>query len=160
MAYPFAFGTEADEPYQLTRIRRLSSSTQTQLPVIAQLCSAVSEELLIRLSEYPLDRFKLNSRLFEETVAELLFRMGYEVKLTPKSGDKGRDIIANIATPTAPLLMLVECKRYASHRLVGPEPITRLWFQMFNENANLAMLVTTSSFQPVAKKTAALSTAE
>ena len=119
-----------------------------------RLYNEVSEELLARLTAQPQDRFNMDPRLFEETVAELLFRMGYEVQLTPRSGDKGRDIIANIATPAAPILMLVECKRYAPHRLIGPEPITRLWFQMFDDNANLAMLVTTSGFQPVAKKTA------
>jgi hypothetical protein len=35
MAYPFAFGTEAGEPYQLTRIRRLSLSAHTPLSGIA-----------------------------------------------------------------------------------------------------------------------------
>jgi len=119
-----------------------------------RLVSAVSEELLARLAERPDDRFSLSARLFEETVAELLSRMGYDVSLTPRSGDKGRDVIANLATPVAPVLMLVECKRYAPHRLVGPEPITRVWFRMFDDHANLAMVVTTSGFQPVTRETA------
>jgi len=118
------------------------------------LFSSVSEELLARLAEAPEERFRLQPRLFEETVAELLSRMGYDVSLTPQSGDKGRDVIANLATPVAPVLMLVECKRYAPHRLVGAEPITRLWFRMFDDKANLSMVVTTSGFQPIARETA------
>src|SRR6266516_2952333 len=126
---------------------------RANLPRI-ELYSAVSSELLDRLARFPEDRFRLHPRLFEETVAELLDKMGYEVRLTPRSGDKGRDIIAHIKTPVTPILMLVECKRYAEKRLVGPEPITRFCFRLFDDSANLAMVVTTSSFQPVAKETA------
>jgi HJR/Mrr/RecB family endonuclease len=114
--------------------------------------SNVSDELLRRLAEYPEDRFSINPRIFEETVAELLSRMGYDVVLTPRSGDKGRDVIAALATPTAPVLMLVECKRYARDRKVGPEPISRVWSRLFDDKANMAMVVTTSSFTPVAKE--------
>lgn len=120
-------------------------------------CQAVSEELLMRLAEYPDQRFLLRPRLFEQTVAELLRRMGHEVTLTPYSGDQGRDVIALIKIPAvAPLLLLVECKRYAPHRLVGPEPIARLWCRLFEDKANLGMIVTTSSFQPVARHEASL----
>lgn len=114
--------------------------------------SNVSDELLRRLAEYPDDRFSIDPRIFEETVAELLSRMGYDVVLTPRSGDKGRDVIAALATPTAPVLMLVECKRYARDRKVGPEPISRVWSRIFDDKANMAMVVTTSSFTPVAKE--------
>lgn len=115
----------------------------------------VSDELLARLSKFPEDRFKLDPRKFEEVVAELLSRMSYDVRLTPRSGDKGRDVIACLNTPTdTPVLMLVECKRYATNRLVGPEPITRVWFRMFDDHANTAMVVTTSGFQPIARETA------
>lgn len=123
------------------------------LPSI-EFIKSVSDELLSRLAYFPEERFKLNPRLFEETVAELLSKMGYEIQLTPHSGDKGRDIIAYYNTPIASMLMLVECKRYAAHRLVGPEPITRLWSRMFDDHANMAMVITTSGFQSVAQKTA------
>jgi hypothetical protein len=119
-----------------------------------ELVRGVSDRLLAHLSRFPNDRFQIKPRLFEETVAELLERMGYRVHLTPWSGDKGRDIIAAIDTPTAPVLMLVQCKRYAANRRVGPEPITRLWTRLFDDKANLAMVVTTSSFEPVAYETA------
>lgn len=114
--------------------------------------SAVSDELFARIAERPQDRFLVSPRLFEETVAEVLVRMGYRVEITPYSGDKGRDIIANIATPAAPLLMLVECKRYGPNRPVGVEPITRLWTRLFDDKANLALAVTTSTFAPVAQE--------
>lgn len=126
---------------------------KASLPKI-ELFKAISEEFLARLAEFPEERFRINPRLFEEAVAELLNRLGYQVRLTPRSGDKGRDVIAYLETPTAPMLMLVECKRYAANRLVGPDPITRLWYRLFDDHANMAMVVTTSAFQPIAKETA------
>jgi restriction endonuclease Mrr len=120
-----------------------------------EICRAVSEELLARLAEHPNERFRMHHRLFEETVAELLSRMGYSVRLTPSTRDNGRDILASISTPAATLLMLVECKRYAMNRPVGIEPITRLWYRLFDDHANIGMVVTTSVFQPVAQSAAA-----
>lgn len=58
---------------------------KANLPKI-ELVKKVSDELLARLTKFPEERFRLNPRLFEETVAELLNRMGYEAKLTPRSG--------------------------------------------------------------------------
>lgn len=119
-----------------------------------EVVSAASAELLARLSEFPAERFAIDPRVFEETVAELLLRMGYEVQLTPRSGDKGRDVIAAFRAPAAPVLMLVECKRYAAHRPVGPEPVARVWSRLFDDHANLGMVVTTSSFTPSAHELA------
>jgi len=116
---------------------------------------AVSEELFSRLDEYPEDRFRLHPRLFEEVVAELLSRMGYSVRLTPYVADHGCDILASIGTPAAPILMLVECKRYAAHRPVGVEAVTRVWFRLYDDLANVGMLITTGIFQPVARRAAA-----
>ena len=117
-----------------------------------EIFSGVSDELLARLAEQPQERFLVSPRLFEEAVAEILSRMGYDVQLTPASRDQGRDIIANLATPTSPLLMLVECKRYAPNRPVGVEPIARLWSRLFDDKANLALAITTSTFAPVAQR--------
>ena len=113
-----------------------------------------SEEMLKHLAKFPQERFRLKPRLFEETIAELLRKMGYETFLTPRSGDQGRDVIASIKIPAASMLMLVECKRYAANRLVGPEPIARIWTRLFEDKANMAMVITTSDFQPVAKREA------
>jgi restriction system protein len=127
----------------------------TQVPLSAVLhCSTVSEELLRRLATYPEDRFRIKPRVFEETVAEILSRMGYQVTLTPASGDSGRDVIAAIQTPLGTVLTLVECKRYGPKRFVGPEPVARLWSRLFDEKANLGVVVTTSSFQPVTRREA------
>ena len=115
--------------------------------------SAVSEELLNRLAKYPEERFLLDARLFEETIAEILSRMGYDVRLTPRRGDIGHTSSRCYAPPWLQL-MLVECKRYGKKRLVGPEPVARLWYRLFDDHANMAMVVTTSGFQPVARKMA------
>jgi hypothetical protein len=121
-----------------------------------QVCSAISDEFLKKLAKFPEQRFQIDPRMFEETVAELLNRMGYQVILTPRSGDHGRDVIASIGTNVAPLLILVECKRYSPALFVGPEPIARLWLRMSVDNANLGVVITTSGFKPVARKVALL----
>ena len=107
-----------------------------------------------QLLRQPNDRFLIHPREFEAVVSDIFQRMGHKTYLTPRSGDKGRDIIAHIETKIAPYLMLVECKRYARHRLVGPDPIARIWARLFEDKANLAMVITTSGFQPVAKREA------
>lgn len=123
-------------------------------PLDAGTVAGISAELLSRLAKYPEERFRLDPWVFEETVAELLGKMGYEVRLTPRSGDKGRDVLAVYKTATTPILMLVECKRYAAHRLVGPEPVTRVWSRLFDDHANLGMVITTSGFAPIAHEIA------
>ena len=45
-------------------------------------------------------------------------------------------------------------KRYSESRLVGPEPITRLWYRLNVDRANVGMVVTTSNFAPVARRIA------
>jgi HJR/Mrr/RecB family endonuclease len=147
---PGEFMDSVAEALSKGSLRIIYEATQQRIEIY----SAVTDELLARLAKFPQDRFRLNPRVFEETVAELLDKMGYQVCLTPRSRDKGRDVIASIDTPAAPVLMLVECKRYSETRLVGPEPITRLWFRLFDDTANMAMVITTSSFQPVAKEIA------
>ena len=119
-----------------------------------EVCSAVSEELLAHLAEFPEERFRLAPHLFEETVAEMLARDGWEPRLTPRTGDQGRDIIATRRVEPVPFLLLVECKRYSKHRPVTPEPVTRILYRLNVDRANMGMVVTTSRFWPSAQKVA------
>jgi restriction system protein len=91
--------------------------------------------------------YELDPIKFEFLVALLLEDAGYSVKVTPASRDGGRDILAVLKIPFGEVLTIVDCKRFAAHRKIGPELVQRLlWVSDNHDRASNAMLVTTSSF--------------
>jgi len=83
----------------------------------------VSGRLLQYFSDRPDEMYRLASRAFEELVAELLNREGFDVELTPNSGDGGVDIYATTTVGLGPALegyrFLVQCKRNRPANTVG-----------------------------------------
>lgn len=110
---------------------------------------------LAALSANPDELFRLAPRAFEELVAELLNRDGFETTLTPCSRDGGRDVLAARLLPTGPMLCLVECKRYAKERPVSIQYVRGLFGTVVSERASNGLLVTTSSFTGPARAFAA-----
>jgi restriction system protein len=111
-----------------------------------------TDALVERLQKQPDDVYKLPPRQFEELIASLLDDMGWEVHLTQQTRDGGRDILAYLNTDVARLLFLVEAKRYNPKRPVGVELVRNLYGTLCHEQANSAMLVTSSYFSPDAKE--------
>ena len=111
-----------------------------------------TDALIERLQRQPFDIYGLPPRQFEELIAALLDDMGWEVHLTQQSRDGGRDILAYLNTDLARLLFLVEAKRYNPKRPVGVELVRTLYGTLCHEQANSAMLVTSSYFSPDAKE--------
>src|SRR5204862_4797648 len=91
--------------------RPLSSTSPQYRKIIAD-ASGVSSEFLKYLAQDPSRFHALTPRQFEEVVAELLDRQGYEVTLTPASKDGGKDIYAAKNDMLGSFLYLVECKKY------------------------------------------------
>lgn len=89
----------------------------------------------------------IDAYTFEEIIAELLMDNGFDVMLTPKSNDSGRDIIAAYTLNGESTLMMVECKKWRISKTLGPIPVRALLGQYYYEknkaNFNCAMLVTT-----------------
>ncbi|MGH1396347.1 MAG: restriction endonuclease, partial [Trichormus sp.] len=86
---------------------------------------------------------------FEEMIAELLRSQGFDIFLTSKSGDKGRDIIAAFYENSQQYLMMVECKRRKGNSVLGPVEARALLGQFYFEKIqgtgfNCAMLVTSA----------------
>ncbi len=107
----------------------------------------VNAELIYRISREPTLLHELSGRRFEELIAHLLEKAGYEVQLTPPTRDGGRDILAVLKLAGGNILTVVECKRFARHRRIGPDIVHRLlWVADRHDNASHAMLTTTSSF--------------
>jgi HJR/Mrr/RecB family endonuclease len=85
---------------------------------------------------------------FEELVAELLRDLGYDVCLTPKTRDRGRDVLA-YAKLAGQLncLVLVECKKWRRDRTIEPAIVKQLLFTVRDQDrATHGMIVTTAQF--------------
>lgn len=95
---------------------------------------------------------ELTPRQFEELIAEIFDRTGYEVQLTKRTRDGGYDIVAVGRTLDIPVRYIVECKRNAPKRKVSLDIVQRLLGVKTATEANKAILVTTSSFTPDARR--------
>jgi restriction system protein len=106
----------------------------------------ISDELLAQLSENPDLMHRLPPRKFEELVAEIFLRRGYDVKLTKATRDGGKDLYVARKDEIGTTLCLVECKRYRPDRPVGVGVVRNLYGVVNQENASTGMVVTTSTF--------------
>jgi hypothetical protein len=112
----------------------------------------ISAELIAYLAKHPERMYELNPYKFEDLVAAIMRDRGYEVIQTPKTRDGGRDLLAVQKGPFGTLLTLVECKRYARHQRVGPEPVRALMGVVGMEHASHGVLATTTTFTPEARR--------
>ncbi len=106
----------------------------------------VDTELIEYLGKHPEFLRHLNPRKFEELIAEIFRNKGYEVQLTPKTRDGGKDIIAAYKSPFGHQLFIIECKRYQEKTKIGIEMVRGLYGVKMAEQYNQAILVTTSTF--------------
>lgn len=109
--------------------------------------------VLAQMMARPEQMQEMGDRKFEEFVAELLSRDGFEVRLTPKTRDGGYDVLAMRRLQAFELLFLVECKRYKSSRKVGVEIVRSLYGVVCEKRANAGLIVTTSTFSKPALTT-------
>ncbi len=89
----------------------------------------------------------LGAQEFENLVANLFRRMGYEVRYTPNSSDEGIDLFLSKTNKKA----IVQCKRYDQTK-VGQPIVRDLYGAMFHEKADEAYLVTTGLFSQPAQQ--------
>ena len=103
--------------------------------------------LLDAISSNPELMRGLDPRDFERLIADLLNAHEFQnIVLTPRSGDKGRDVLATKYIAGIPILFSFECKRYSNK--VGVEVMRGLLGSVaHNESkANIGVLATTSRF--------------
>ena len=106
----------------------------------------VNDKLIQHLAHHPELLRDINPRCFEELIAELFHKQGFEVTLTPQTRDGGKDIHAVKNDQFGKSLYLIECKRYATNNKVGVEMVRGLYGVVSAENATKGIIVTTSSF--------------
>jgi restriction endonuclease Mrr len=85
----------------------------------------ISAELIKELATHPERLYELTPRRFEELVAELYRRRGFEARLTPASGDEGVDVYVVRNDEMGRTLWVVQAKRYAAHNKVGRARVVR-----------------------------------
>lgn len=90
----------------------------------------------------------ITSRQFEEVVAELFRDKGYQVELTKRTRDGGKDIIAISKDDFGiRLKYFIECKHYAEEHKVGVDVVRSLQGVKNTKNGpNKTIIATTSSF--------------
>jgi len=124
-------------------------------PEVPGLLLATNARLVRFLAESPSFLYKLEPRVFEELIAELLYKSGFEVELTAQTRDGGKDIIAFHNVLNIKSKYLFECKRYAIENKVSIDVVQRLYGIKHAEGANKAVVVTTSDFTRDARAFAA-----
>lgn len=109
----------------------------------------VSDLIGRRLVEYfarhPQEMKSMDRRKFEELIAEIFDGFGYEVELTQRTRDGGRDIIA-VRRREVHTRYLIECKRPDPGNPVGIRPVRELFGVKTDEKATKAILATTAYF--------------
>lgn len=90
----------------------------------------------------------LSPREFEELIAQLFNKLGYNVELTSMARDGGMDIIAKkeITKGMKPYSVIIDCKKYSKDNLVGASIVRNLLGTMFINKADRGVLVTSSQF--------------
>jgi HJR/Mrr/RecB family endonuclease len=83
---------------------------------------------------------------FEELVAEMLRKQGWEVKLTKKTRDGGYDMFALQQIGEIEFKMIAEVKRWAKNRKIGVDIIRAFQSVILNKGVNKGVLFTSSSF--------------
>lgn len=118
----------------------------------------IETEILSYFGRHPELLYSLPPRKFEELVASVFHKNGFDVELTPQTRDGGIDIIAVQRNDLCGgNLNFIECKRYLPHNTVGIGVVQRLHGVVEQHKATKGIIVTTSFFTKDAKETAALS---
>ena len=112
---------------------------------IVTVFAQVWDDLIKRLAKNPDEMKNLSSRNFEELIAEIWKKFGYNVELTKKTRDGGRDIVAIGGKVTAEKF-LIECKKPVCASTVGVRPVRELYGVKMSEGATKAILATTAHF--------------
>ena len=91
--------------------------------------------------------FEFTPEKWEEIVAGAYKQEGWEVTLTPRSGDFGRDVIA-IKKGIGSVRVIDQVKRYKPPHLVTADDVRALIGVLHGDGASKGFLTTTSNFAP------------
>jgi restriction system protein len=105
-------------------------------------------EIIERLIKDPREAFQISDRMWEEIIAGAYEQSGFDkVILTPRSGDYGRDVIAE-KKGLGTIRIIDQVKAFAPHRKVDANDVRALVGVLHGDGASKAFLTTTSDFAP------------
>lgn len=132
------------------RIGGLELGDLTPSSSLIKVCRFFNQRYVEALRRSPSDIYLLSPHDFEKLVAEIFDGFGYEVELTKRTRDGGRDIIA-IKRAEVNVRFLIECKHPDRRKHVGIGPVRELLGVKTDEGASKAILATTAYFSKDAK---------
>ncbi|EKF9139793.1 restriction endonuclease [Vibrio cholerae] len=111
-------------------------------------------ELVVALKAEPALLTELESHQFEEVTAEIFRDKGFEVELTKRTRDGGKDVIAfhkdQLGIRTK---YIIECKHYSDTNKVGVDVVRALYgVKNSRSGGNVGIIVTTSTFTSGARE--------
>lgn len=143
--YPSLVQESLDKIKALRRIVRYDDAPGQLVAVI----DLISNELIAYLKKHPKELHNIRPRQFEELIAEILFKKGWEIQLTPETRDGGYDIYAiSNSTLGQRQRWLIECKKNAPENKVGIAVVRALYGArtLIGLEDSRLMLATTSVF--------------
>jgi hypothetical protein len=112
----------------------------------------VDRKIAEQIAKQPSLIFSVNPRFFEELIASIYGDLGYQVLLTKRTSDGGRDIICLAHKDGMNTKLIIECKRYAARKKISVSQVRSLYGVAQDERVTHAILATTSSFTEPALK--------
>ena len=116
---------------------------------------ALNAEMYEYFSKNPDHLTRLTWREFEMLVAELLQARGFQAELGPGSGDDGVDIRLVQRDPIGDMMTLVQVKKNRADRRIELQAVQALYGAEKAFRAHGSMFITTSDYEPVARRFAA-----
>lgn len=112
----------------------------------------INDKILKYFRDNPQEFYNLKSRQFEEIMAEIYKRLGYNVELTPETRDGGKDIILRKSDMVGDYIYYVECKKYSVNRPVGLGIVKEFLGTIVADKPNGGFIATTSFFSKDARQ--------
>lgn len=112
----------------------------------------INDSLLKRVKDDPKIINNISPYEFEEMVCELLYKQGYDVKLTKQTRDGGKDIIVVQKSVLGEFCIYVECKKYDMSNPISVKIVRELYGTVMADDATAGMIITTSYFTKDAKE--------
>jgi len=119
---------------------------ELESPIIRLDFSKIAEELTASILSNPNAMHNISPRAFEELVAYIMEKHGYEVTLTQQSKDGGIDIFALKNEGFGNILTIVDCKKYSEANPVGVAAVRGMYGTLQIESASHGIIATTSRF--------------
>ena len=130
--------THLSELFHLSHLGATQSGNLESTPLIDQ-------RFIDYLNSQPADLERIHWRQFEYLVGEYFRRSGYQVTVTPPSGDGGIDATAvRDDNALGPELVFVQAKRLAGSNQVGIDSVKALWTDVNDQFATRGVIATTT----------------